>query len=79
MAIQHSTPFRASSGGQQQQSSCLPKLVGAAVIAESLDCSKKHVYALAKMRRIPHTRFEGSVRFDPEKVKKWLDDHNVDG
>jgi len=73
------TPYCASSGGQQQRSSCLPKLVGAAVIAESLGYSRKHVYALAKMRRIPHARFEGSVRFDPEKVRKWLDNHNVDG
>jgi excisionase family DNA binding protein len=54
-----------------------PKLVGAAVIAVMLDCTPKHVYDLAKHGRIPHYRFGASIRFDPDKVKEWLDEHEI--
>jgi excisionase family DNA binding protein len=63
--------------GDKSHASCLPKLVGAAVIADSFGWSRKHVYDLAQKGQIPHYRFEGSVRFDPIKVKAWLDDHEI--
>jgi excisionase family DNA binding protein len=54
-----------------------PKLVGAADIAEWIGCTGKHIYDLAKRGQIPHYRFGGSIRFDPEKVKAWLDQHEI--
>jgi predicted DNA-binding transcriptional regulator AlpA len=64
-------------GNKSHGGSCLPKLVGAAVIADSIGWSRKHVYELAQKGQIPHFRIEGSVRFDPIKVKAWLDDHEI--
>ena len=61
----------------ESQSAVLPQLVGAAVIAAAIGCTAKHVYALAATRRIPHTRIEGTVRFDIEKVRAWLKDHEI--
>lgn len=55
----------------------MPKLVGAAVIAESTGWTRKHVYDLAQKGQIPHYRIGGSVRFDPIKVKAWLDEHEI--
>jgi len=56
----------------------LPLLVRADAIAARTPWTRKHVYDLAKRRRIPHYRFEdGSVAFDPIKVKDWLDSHEV--
>ena len=54
-----------------------PKLVGAAVIAEMTGFTRKHIYDLAKHGQIPHYRIGGSIRFDPEKVKAWLDQHEI--
>lgn len=56
---------------------CLPKLVGAAVIAESTGWTRKHVYELAQKGQIPHYRIGGSIRFDPIKVKAWLDELEI--
>ena len=63
--------------GDQSHPTCLPKLVGAAVIAESTGWTSKHVYELAQRGQIPHYRIGGSVRFDPIKVKAWLDAHEI--
>lgn len=54
-----------------------PKLVGAAVIAELTGWSRKHIYDLAKRGRIPHYRIGSSVKFDLNKVKAWLDEHEI--
>jgi excisionase family DNA binding protein len=56
---------------------CFPKLVDAAVIAELIGWSRKHIYDLAKRGRIPHYRVGSSIKFDLIKVKAWLDDHEV--
>jgi len=56
---------------------CLPRLVGAAEIADSIGCSSKHVYDLAKRGLICHYRFEGSVRFNPQEVAAWLQSHRI--
>ena len=56
---------------------CLRKLVSAEVIAEVTGWSIKHVYRLAQQRQIPHRRFLGSVRFDPQEFADWLDDHRI--
>jgi excisionase family DNA binding protein len=56
---------------------CFPRLVGAAEIAVMTGWSKGYVYDLAKRGQIPHYRIGRSVRFDPEKVKAWLDEHEI--
>jgi excisionase family DNA binding protein len=61
----------------KQQSSILPHLVGAAIIAESTGYSVKTVYKKASHGRIPHYRFEGSVRFDPLEIKEWIDNQKA--
>lgn len=54
-----------------------PKLVCAAEIAELTGFTRKHIYDLAKHGAIPHYRIGGSIRFDPAKVKAWLDQHEI--
>jgi hypothetical protein len=44
----------------------------AAALAELLECSEKHIYALAKSGRIPHLRIDGMIRFDPCTTAEWL-------
>jgi excisionase family DNA binding protein len=55
----------------------LRKLVSAEIIAETTGWSVQHVYRLAQQGQIPHHRILGSVRFDPHKIAKWLDDHEI--
>jgi excisionase family DNA binding protein len=63
--------------GKQPHLSCLPKLVGAAVFAESIGCSCKHVYDLAQKGRIPHYRIGDLIRFDPHEIAEWLESHKL--
>jgi excisionase family DNA binding protein len=57
--------------------SCLPRLVNAEIIVESTGWSVKHVYRLAQLRQIPHYRFGGAVRFDPQEFAEWLESHRI--
>ena len=63
--------------GENSHVSCLPKLVGAAIVADSIGWSRKHVYEMAQKGQIPHYRFEGSVRFDPIEIAEWLESHKI--
>jgi excisionase family DNA binding protein len=55
--------------------SSLPKLIVAAAVAESINASPKTVYKMAKSGRIPCLNFGGMIRFDPEQIQEWIDDH----
>jgi hypothetical protein len=44
----------------------------AAALAQLLECSEKHIYALAKSGRMPHLRIDGMIRFDPYITAEWL-------
>lgn len=44
----------------------------AAALAELLECSEKHIYALARSGRMPHLRIDGMIRFDPCTTAEWL-------
>lgn len=44
----------------------------AAALAELLECSEKHIYALARSGRMPHLRIDGMIRFDPCITAEWL-------
>jgi excisionase family DNA binding protein len=52
-------------------------LVMADVIAEVLDSTSKHVYAMAKAGRIPHIRIGTMVRFDPIQIADWITAHSI--
>jgi predicted DNA-binding transcriptional regulator AlpA len=62
---------------KKQQPSNLPHLVGAATVADSTGYSVKTVSKKASHGRIPHYRFEGSVRFDPVEIKEWIDNQKA--
>lgn len=55
--------------------SSLPKLIVAADVADSINASPKTVYKMAKSGRIPCHDFGGMIRFDPEEIQEWIDDH----
>jgi excisionase family DNA binding protein len=56
---------------------CLPKLVGAAEVAEIIGCTRKHVYDLAQKGRIPHYRIGGLIRFDLQEIAEWLESFKI--
>jgi excisionase family DNA binding protein len=51
----------------------LHRLVDAKVVAEAMNCTTKHVYALVAAGQIPHSRNGRRIGFDLEEVKAWLD------
>ncbi len=53
------------------------KALTAAELAETLSLSKKHIYELAKIGRIPHFRIGYSVRFDPATIANWLEVRSI--
>lgn len=42
-------------------------------LAEILNLSRKHIYKLAKNRRMPCFRIGGAVLFDPKVTADWLE------
>jgi excisionase family DNA binding protein len=42
-------------------------------LAELLALSRKHIYKLAKNRRMPSLRIGGAIRFDPHATANWLE------
>lgn len=42
-------------------------------LAEALSFSVKHIYKMAKAKRIPSLRLGGALRFDPHSVANWLE------
>lgn len=46
-------------------------------LSELLGLSRKHVYKLAKARRMPSYRLGGAIRFDPGAVATWLESRSV--
>lgn len=46
-------------------------------LAELLSLSAKHLYKMAKGRRIPSLRLGGAVRFDPFAVAQWLEAKSI--
>ncbi len=54
-----------------------PALVDIPTVAESLGVTVRHVRRLVAERRIPHVRVGHFIRFDPDDVRRWIDDHRV--
>jgi excisionase family DNA binding protein len=57
--------------------SCLPKLVDAAVVADLIGCTRKHVYDLAQKGQIPHYRIGGLIRFNLQEIVEWIESFKV--
>jgi hypothetical protein len=32
---------------------------------------------MAQQRQLPHYRFFGSVKFDPQEIAEWLESHKI--
>lgn len=80
MQSEPATQRRRISGGKTttQSAEILPQLVRADAIAARTPWTRKHIYDLASRRQIPHHRFpDGSIAFDPIKVRAWIDEHEV--
>lgn len=46
-------------------------------LATSLQLTERHIYRLIKEGTLPHYRIGGTIRFDAEQVREWLDSKRV--
>lgn len=46
-------------------------------VATSLRLTERHIYRLIKEGALPHYRIGGTIRFDTEQIKEWLDSKRV--
>ncbi len=68
---------RRSSGGSTKMN-VLPRLLIASEVAEAVRKSEKTIYKWAKQGRIPSViNIDGSILFDPEGTRRWIDDHRM--
>ena len=51
----------------------MEKLMKYQEVAELLDLSERYIIKLVGLNEIPHAKFGKSVRFDPIKIKEWVD------
>lgn len=73
--IEHSDGQGGQNKGPQDLVSIIERKRGAwsaADLAELLECSEKHIYALARSGRMPPPRIDGMIRFDPCTTAEWL-------
>jgi excisionase family DNA binding protein len=54
-----------------------PPLVGVADVAELLGVEVRHIRRLVHERRIPFVKWGHLVRFDPNEITAWIDDHRT--
>lgn len=57
----------------------VPQLMTIDELAERLGSSVRHVRRLVAERRVPYLKVGWFVRFDPEEITAWLDEHRVSG
>lgn len=48
-------------------------LIAPEELAAGLRVARVTVYSWVRRGAIPHLKIEGSVRFEPERIKKWLE------
>lgn len=46
-------------------------------LADLLALSRKHIYKLAKAKRMPSLRIGGAIRFDPHVTASWLEGKSI--
>lgn len=52
----------------------LPPLMTAEQVSAQTTIPKHRVYELARLDLMPHVRLGRSMRFDPQAVRRWLDE-----
>jgi excisionase family DNA binding protein len=57
----------------------VPQLMTIDELADRLGSSVRHVRRLVAERRVPYVKVGWFVRFDPEEITAWLDEHRVAG
>jgi excisionase family DNA binding protein len=61
--------------GRQERRGELPeRLLRAPEVAEILGVSQARVYELARQRIVPSIRLGRQIRFDPDALRRWMDD-----
>jgi excisionase family DNA binding protein len=50
-----------------------------AALAERLGIKRSTLYAWAEQGMIPHVKLGRLLRFDPEEIEAWLQDHRREG
>jgi excisionase family DNA binding protein len=65
-------------GTERSPSVTLPSLIGIEAVAECLGVSVRHIRRLIAERRIPFVKVGHFVRFDPQAVLGWVDEHRVE-
>jgi excisionase family DNA binding protein len=53
------------------------KALTADELADMLSLSRKHIYKLAKAKRMPSLRIGGAIRFDPHATANWLEGKSI--
>ncbi len=53
-------------------------LIDSPALAEHLGTTERHVRRLVHERRIPFIKVGRLVRFDPDEIDRWLDDHHTE-
>ena len=48
-----------------------------AEVGSFLNASRDAVYKLVERKQIPHIRLGRRLLFDPAKIRKWLEEHEV--
>lgn len=56
----------------------LPTLLTIEEVANSLGVGVRHIRRLVSERRIPYLKWGHLLRFDPEDIRRWLDDAHVE-
>jgi excisionase family DNA binding protein len=46
-------------------------------VAERLNVSRGFIYHAVTHTTIPHIRFGGSIRFDPQQIENWINENSV--
>jgi predicted DNA-binding transcriptional regulator AlpA len=63
--------------GDSTPTPSLPRLLIADEVALALRKSPKTVYKWAQQGRLPSINLDGSVLFDPDEIRSWIDDHRM--
>lgn len=59
-------------------SKSLPTLLTIEQVAEALGVSVRHVRRLVFEHRIPYLKWGHLLRFEPDDIRRWLDDAHID-
>lgn len=52
-----------------------PSLLTVTDVAERLNVQVRHVRRLVAERRVPYVKWGHLIRFDPDEIERWMDEH----